>query len=118
MSYQDIDGGISSKFYDQDTRKGFVKKVYGILGVQLLITFALTLWPVYHFQTRIWMIEHPGWTIAAAICMIVVSCTMICCIHLTRAVPINYLLLFAFTLCEAYLMADLAARTWPAYVVT
>ena len=57
-------------------------------------------------------------TIAAAVSMIVISCTMICCINLTRVVPVNYALLFGFTLCEAYLMADLAARTWPAYVVT
>ena len=48
MSYSGLDGAFSSKFYDQDTRKGFVKKVYGILGLQLLLTFALTLLPVYH----------------------------------------------------------------------
>ena len=35
MSYQGLDGAFSAKFYDQDTRKGFVKKVYGILGLQL-----------------------------------------------------------------------------------
>ena len=118
MSYQGLDGAFSAKFYDQDTRKGFVKKVYGILGLQLLLTFALTLWPVYHMETRVWMHQHQGMTIAAAVSLIVISCTMICCIHLTRMVPVNYFLLFAFTLCEAYLMADLAARTYPAYVVT
>ena len=117
MSYSGLDGG-TCKFLDMETRKGFVRKVYGILGLQLLLTFAMTLLPVYHDSTRLWMIKHQGYTIAAAVLLIVISCTMICAIQLTRVVPINYILLFSFTFCEAYLMMDIAARTWPAYVVT
>ena len=57
MSYSGLDGG-NCKFLDMDTRKGFVKKVYGILGIQLLITFGMTLLPVYNLDTRIWVLSH------------------------------------------------------------
>ena len=39
-------GGGVSKFYDQEDRMNFVKKVYGILGIQLLITTAICLIPL------------------------------------------------------------------------
>ena len=54
MSYSGLDGG-NCKFLDMETRKGFVKKVYGILAVQLLITFAMTLLPVYNLDAQIWI---------------------------------------------------------------
>ena len=119
MSYEGLGGGIGSyKFSDQDTRKDFVKKVYGILGLQLLITFGMTLLPVYHEKTRLWMIHHEWLTIVSAVVLIMVCCTMICVVQLTRTVPVNYALLFLFTLCESYLIADLASRTYPSSAVT
>ncbi|TNV71946.1 hypothetical protein FGO68_gene11511 [Halteria grandinella] len=42
---------------------------------------------------------------------------MICCINLTRVVPINYILMLGFTVCEAYMVAGVAARYSPDIVI-
>jgi len=36
---------------------------------------------------------------------IVIMCCLMCCKNMARQVPMNYLLLFTFTLCEAYLVS-------------
>ena len=48
--------------------------------------------------------------VAAMVTALVVSCTMICCLQLTRMVPINYVLMTIFTLCEAYMLAGVAGK--------
>ncbi len=110
-------GGGYSKFASMEDRKGFVKKVYGILGFQLLLTAGITLIPVMNIEAKIWINTHDGLTIAAAVGLLCISCIMMCCIPLTRMVPVNYGLLFLFTLCESYLMAGIAAKTQPQIVL-
>ena len=39
-----------------------------------------------------------------------------CCVSVARQVPINYILLFAFTLCESYMVAAVCAFTKPELV--
>ena len=106
-------GGGYSKFASIEDRKGFVKKVYGILGLQLLLTVGITLIPVTNVNAKNWIHDHYGLTIAAAVGLFCIACIMMCCIPLTRMVPVNYGLLFLFTLCESYLMAGIAAKTDP-----
>ena len=110
-------GGGYSKFASMEDRKGFVKKVYGILGFQLLLTAGITLIPVMNNDANIWINTHDGLTIAAAVGLFCISCIMMCCIPLTRVVPVNYGLLLLFTLCESYLMAGIAAKTQPQIVM-
>ena len=98
-----------SKFYDKEDRTNFVRKVYAILGIQLLITSAITMIPLYNDHARLWMHDHWGLLMAACIGSVAISCVMICCIQLTRTVPINYVLILLFTLCEAYMVASVAA---------
>lgn len=113
MSYSGFDGGGYSKFYDQGDRNNFVRKVYSILGFQLLITACITAIPLKSDHARLWMDDHTGLLIAACVGSLVVCCTMICCLQLTRMVPINYILLLLFTVCEAYMLASVAAKTDP-----
>ena len=109
MSYADLDNGFS-KFNDQEDRLNFVRKVYGILGFQLALSAAIISIPMSSEHARFWMEIHWGWTLAAMITSVVVSCVMICCLQLTRVVPINYVLMTLFTLCEAYMLAGIAAK--------
>jgi FtsH-binding integral membrane protein len=106
-----------SKFYDKQDRQNFVSKVYGILGFQLTLTSLITSIPVFNDNAKIWMHDHYGLMITAMIGSIVICCVMICCINLTRMVPINYLLMLGFTLCESYMVASVAARYSPEIVI-
>lgn len=98
-----------TKFYDGEDRLNFVRKVYSILGVQILITALITLIPMTNEKAAIWMHDNWGLLLACCIGTIVISCAMVCFIQLTRQVPINYILLLLFTVLEAYLVASVAA---------
>jgi len=78
-----------------------MKKVYSILTVQLLITLGMGFISVNtafgDFQMRnTWLL------ITSVIFALVISLVMVCCHNVARKVPTNYILLFAFTLCEGY----------------
>jgi len=111
---------------------GFVKKVYSILFVQLTITFG-AVWYVVSLTknncyscpeltelckvpagdlcgfvggTPAWMIGTGEWLwILALVMAVFTEIAIICCRHLARKVPINFMMLFFFTICEAYVLA-------------
>ena len=116
MSYADLDNGFS-KFNDQEDRLNFVRKVYGILGFQLALSAAIVSIPISNDHARYWISDHWGLMVAAMVTAVVVSCTMICCLQLTRVVPINYVLMTIFTVCEAYMLAGVAAKYDPEVVI-
>lgn len=95
--------------WDAEDRLNFVRKVYSIVGFQILLTSLVTLIPMLSDSASQWMHQHYGLLIACAIGAIVINCAMICFFPLTRMVPINYILLLMFTICEAYLVASVAA---------
>lgn len=118
MSYSgDLMGGDFSKFNDREDRMGFVRKVYGILGFQLALSAAIIAIPVSNDKAAIWMNDHWGLLLTAMIMSLVICCTMICFLPLTRIVPVNYILMTAFTLCEAYMLAAVASRYNPEIVI-
>ncbi len=87
----------------------FIRKVFGILSVQLSITAAL----VIAVKTI------PGWNeailelylLALAMCFIAffISIVICCSPSSAKKVPINYLLLFSYTLCESFVVAFICA---------
>ena len=104
------DGGCKfDHLTDRDDRINFVKKVYSILGAQLLFTAIMTIIPMTTPGAAHWMADNYGLLIAAIVIAIVVECTLICVRSVSRKVPINYILLFIFTLCEAYLVGFICA---------
>ena len=62
------------------------------------------------------MRDNYGWLIAAMVILVVVNCAMICVMSLARTVPINYILLLVFTLCESYIVACCTIGIEPKYV--
>ena len=96
------DGG---KWDDAEDRLGFIRKVYGILATQLLITALMTLLPYMSDSIRSSLVASPGVAILIAICGLVLSCGLFCIESLARSVPTNYILMFIFTFCEAYTVA-------------
>ena len=47
-----------------------------------------------------------------------IECTLLCCRHVARKTPMNYILLFIFTLCEAFFFSVFCARYPTANVLT
>ena len=104
-----------------DVRPGFIRKVYGILTAQLVLTFGLIFVMVFVEPVRIQMCggvdnlaerggcKEPTDTLNTALitsCVLsfVFLCAISCCGSLARKVPHNYILLFCFTLCEAIML--------------
>lgn len=97
----------AQKDEDRRDRLNFLRKVYGILSVQLTLTACLVTavhWiPSLNEGVRHWYLL----TIFACIVQLVISCMLMCCHSIARAVPLNYILLTVFTVCEAYLVAGI-----------
>lgn len=97
-------------FTDKTTRNGFIKKVFGILSVQLFITFFFTLGVVLSRGLQDFLLKN--WYIA--IITSVISLIIIYIIvysKLGRKVPWNYILLFVFTLAESVTVGFITANT-------
>ena len=60
-------------------------------------------------DARLGMLHAPGAVIFAAIAGIMIMLIMICIPYTSRKVPINYIMLTTFTLCEAYMVAFICA---------
>lgn len=53
----------------------------------------------HFFVSQMWLV------IVCAVVSLVLACVIVCATNLARKVPTNYILLLAFTICEAYLVA-------------
>jgi FtsH-binding integral membrane protein len=97
-------------------RKGFIKKVYGILFSQLaisLIFISLTFIPAVKKIILFDISNNPlivVFLFVFVVVTIVVFSVFVCCPQVARTVPYNYLLLFSFTLCMSFYLSLLCAR--------
>jgi FtsH-binding integral membrane protein len=98
-------------------RLGFIRKVYGILSAQLLLTVLLCgltfINPVRAFYqqnvTLFWI------CLALSLFMV---CPLICCRSVARTTPINYVFLGVWTFCEGYMVATCCSFYSPEIVIT
>jgi len=99
-----------SSFGDKAVRRGFIRKVYSIISVQLLLTMAVC--ALFKKVDAIRYAMHPGnssplfWSVFA-ICVILtfgIIITMGCVRSLRRNFPINFILLGLFTLAESVII--------------
>lgn len=97
-------------FTDQTIRRAFIRKVYSILMVQLLVTLSFIALVFYHAPTRQYIAEHPMIFILALVAFLVSMCGLACCGDVRRKAPMNYILLAVFTLAESFLLAITASR--------
>jgi FtsH-binding integral membrane protein len=106
-------------------RKNFVKKVYGILTAQLALTTAIIVGLVATNATDAFK-THDGYFNTAGkivfygclFIVVVISITLVCCLNVARKYPINYILLFVFTLAESLLLGVVCANIYAGYVIT
>jgi len=106
LNGQSIDKEISAQI-----RLGFVRKVYGILTSQLLVTAAIAV--PFQRVPREWLIANK-WILAVSVILnLIVMCAMMCCQKACRTFPTNYLLLGLLTVTEGVLIGFVSAQyTW------
>merc|ERR1719188_588423 len=91
---------------DVHVRHGFIQKVYGILGAQLLLTTGLSalIMKLGEGMVR----SSPGLVMfllfASMALTLGIMCVFMCCPDTMRRVPLNYALLFAFTAAESVMV--------------
>ena len=101
------DPGIEDIDLSYSVRKGFIVKTYGILLSQLAITCAficLSFIPAVK-EIVLQKLNSPlifSFLIVFLIVTIIVVIVFSCCRQTARTVPINYILLFSFTLCMSF----------------
>lgn len=89
-------------------RLGFIRKVYGILAAQLIITILLSCL-AFVPSVQQFLLDY-FWTVYISIAFTLIIVIMLACFpKLTREVPINYILLLIFTVLEShYIMFAIA----------
>lgn len=96
--------GDQPRFSDVKIRHGFVRKVYGIVSFQVLITIAFIALIKYtppitaFFVSNLWLLWL--FMLGTFIVMIVLAC----CESVSRTYPLNMILLFVFTIMESVLL--------------
>lgn len=99
------DFGEPEPNYGEMARMGFIRKVYGILAAQLVLTFGLV---CFSLLDSFYKFLGTGTALTLFYVSIGLSFATIiplaCCKSVARSVPVNYILLFTFTLCESYML--------------
>lgn len=85
-----------------EIRMGFVRKVYGILSMQLLLTVLIA--GAVMSQGRMWAIDNSWIIYLCSFTTMALMCAMICAQNIMRKFPTNYILLLLFTASEAVLI--------------
>ena len=98
------DEELSEESIQIAVRNGFIRKVYSILSVQLIITFSA----VFLFQIpsiKLFIFKNQslaGNTLMfCSLAFLTLFLVLVCNRSLSRTVPYNYYILFAITLCES-----------------
>jgi len=93
----------------QAVRSGFVRKVYGLLSIQLVLTCAIA-WPIQQAAPQLLaqnIVYFKAAMIGSLVCVMGVSC---CCMDVARKFPTNYLFLFFVTVCQAVMVGFVSAQ--------
>ncbi|XP_022648726.1 protein lifeguard 4-like isoform X2 [Varroa destructor] len=80
-------------------RMGFLRKVYGILSIQLCLTVALTAIAMFLPSVKLFISEN-HWMLPTS--FVLSMGTLLCLFVKRRATPVNYILLGLYTILQAY----------------
>ncbi|CAJ1061829.1 protein lifeguard 1 [Xyrichtys novacula] len=101
-------GCEDSVFSDRSIRRGFIRKVYLTLMVQLLVTVGIICVFLYWESLREWTSETPWFTYSMMPASFVLILVLACCDNLRRKVPLNFITLGLFTIVEGLMLGSLA----------
>lgn len=90
----------------QKIRLGFIRKVYGIILLQVLITTIAIYVAMISEGLRTFIQTNPAFIYLCIAGVLFTEIPVLCCKSIAQTVPLNYILLFIFTLCESYILAS------------
>jgi protein lifeguard len=96
-------------FTDESIRKGFIKKVYSILTVQLSFTLAIIAMFVFHEPTKKWVARHHELFWISFGVLIVTMIALACCESVRRKSPMNFIFLALFTMAQSFMLGIMSA---------
>jgi len=104
------DGAGNFAFSEKSIRMAFIRKVYGILTVQLCVTIAII--SMFFFWEDLKMYSRQNvWLFYVAMAITIVCIIALgCCPGVRRTFPMNFIFLGIFTLCEGFLLGVAASR--------
>jgi FtsH-binding integral membrane protein len=97
-------------------RMGFIRKVYGILSAQMLLTTFMCFLSMFSKTFLKFQVENIWLILLAMVGTIVIPCLVCCKEDLFRQVPTNYIILGVFTLLESYIVGFICGLTNPRVV--
>ena len=97
------------KDQEREDRLGFIRKVYAILSVQLIITAGCITLTKLTPEMNEGIKKFGVLAIVLLVVAIIIEIMLICCRNVSRKVPMNYILLLIFTLCETFLFSFICA---------
>lgn len=110
----DAEGGLAGQmgggFGEKAIRRAFIRKVYGILCVQLLVTMAIITPFMYHEPLRDYVRRSSTIYWISMVITLVCIIAMACCEGVRRKFPTNIIFLGVFTAAEGFMLGSLAAR--------
>lgn len=116
---------LSAQKMMEISRRGFIKKVYGILTIQILLTTLIVIIMDVTGAVNKLATTSRGFTglghIIFWICLLLVigiSISLTCFPQTARRVPINYFLLLLYTLAMSFFLSVIAGVSQPKYVIT
>jgi FtsH-binding integral membrane protein len=111
-----------AKSYDsslkESIRVNFVRKVFSIVSVQLLLTAAFIFLSMNSKALQSFQRAHPGLVSLSFVVSLITSLALALSDSLSRKVPINYALLATFTFAESYLVSAYTSQFHPSLVCT
>ncbi|THU67853.1 hypothetical protein C4D60_Mb05t29060 [Musa balbisiana] len=93
---------------ESELRWGFVRKVYGILATQILLTTAVSAATVLHPSVNTALAASPGLAVVLAILPLVLLCPLY---HYRQKHPLNFMFLGLFTVCLSLSIGVACANT-------
>ncbi|KAG7261394.1 hypothetical protein CRUP_036567 [Coryphaenoides rupestris] len=107
--YSDAERLTESTWEDHTVRRVFIRKVYAMLMIQLLVTMAVVAVFTFCEPLKLYIQSNPGWYWASYAVFFVTYLTLSCCSAPRRLFPWNLILLGLFTLSLSYMTAMLSS---------
>lgn len=109
---EEFDDGamLGEKRLSDSSRMGFIRKVYSILSAQLVLTAMFTVAIFTSDNFKFWLLTNPWVLILSSVISICLIYALGCYKQVARSVPLNYVLLTIFTICEALMVASICSR--------
>lgn len=101
-------GLMSSSFSDAAIRRGFIRKVYLTLMIQLLVTLGIICVFLYWEPLNEWTQEHYWFSYCMMGAVLVLILVLSCCDSIRRRVPFNFIALGLFTVAEGLMLGSVS----------